>query len=85
MSFTVAWDQAAEDMLTALWLDARDRGAISEAVDHLEQALRMNPLELGESRSHGFRLVFHGPLIFLIHVDVVLKTVHIVDLWRSRR
>ena len=85
MSFRVSWDAAAEDMLTTFWLDARDRGAISDAVDEIESSMQVDPQKLGESRAEGYRLVFLGPLVFLIQVDVVLKVVHVVDLWRVRR
>ena len=50
MKYQVIWDRVAEDELTALWLAASDRNAVTRASEWLERRLAVNPLDLGESR-----------------------------------
>jgi len=48
----------AERHLIEIWLDARDRSAISRIIDELDNQLAQWPLEIGESRDSIFQRVW---------------------------
>jgi hypothetical protein len=55
MRYTVEWGPIAEGHLAAIWLDAADRDAVTQAAHRLEQALAFDPLHLGEARESSVR------------------------------
>ena len=85
----VEWLQSALDELAALWTQASSsqRRAITTASNTIEQRLRRDPHNEGESRSRGRRMTFVPPLavIFRLEPDGQTVTVLSVGLIRRRR
>jgi hypothetical protein len=63
MRFNVTWAKAAEDDLASLWTDAapEDRQAVTSAANAIDQELRTDAQEVGESRPKGRRILFNPP------------------------
>ena len=83
MNYQVHWLPEPEDELVKIWLAARDRQYLREAIDAFEQQCAVNPLSLGESRHGLFRVVFVGPLTIWINVDPAKKTVIVCSIERN--
>ncbi len=87
--FRVEWLQSALDELAILWTqaDATLRQAITAASHTLEQRLRTDPANEGESRPGGRRITFVSPLAvrFQIEADGQTVTVLQVQLFRRRK
>lgn len=58
--FRVQWDQTAVDELTAVWMaaDSASRQRITACAHAIDQELRIDPHEKGESRPEGERIIF---------------------------
>jgi len=71
MRFTVVWMRAAQNQLATLWTGADPalRRAITAAADSIDKQLAVNPQLLGESRSHGRRILFVRPLYVIFRVN----------------
>ncbi len=84
--FRVVWMQIALDDLTTLWLKANStlRKAITRAAHQIEQALKQDPLQQGESRGNGDRVVFVRPLGVLFEVLSESSTVRVMHVWDIR-
>ena len=85
--FALTWrglplDRMAE-VYVLLDLDAQDQ--LAGAVEKLNTQLRTNPLDVGESRDIGYRLVFLPGLQVLFHVDLMARAVEVIDAGPSRR
>jgi hypothetical protein len=63
--FTVIWTKRSLDLLAEYYVDATpdNRSRMAAGVESLNQKLATDPLEVGESRSHGFRVAFVPLLI----------------------
>jgi hypothetical protein len=87
MSYWVRWAQDARDELTECYLaaDPALQELIGTAAFQMEQELRLNPLDVGESRSGDQRIDFEYPLAFLFHVDLDDETVSIVNVWTYKK
>jgi hypothetical protein len=82
MTFTVLWSCYAEAKLANLWLRGRNRQAISDAADKIDDTLRENADTAGESRT-GDRRVFHEPpLGVMFSVDLADRKVLVLDVWQ---
>ena len=84
MAFRVIWTPKAEEELTRLWLNARDRHRIREAADQVDRLLQQLADAIGESRDVNQRVLFLGPLGCLVEVDTLRKYVEVKSLWRIR-
>jgi len=84
MAYRVVWDQRALDELTEMWLGARDRTRIDEAVQRLDSAFQRNPLDCGESREGDMRIAFAAPLACRFSVDVLHKLTLVHSIWRRK-
>jgi hypothetical protein len=84
MSYEVVWKPPAEQMLTEIWLAARDRQTFTEVVAALDMQLRRNPSSMGESRETNVRLIFADPLEVLIQIDDRQRRVQINAVRRLR-
>jgi hypothetical protein len=62
MNYEVHWLPAAEQELTALWLNSAKRSAVTRATHRLDLQLQQSPNRLGESRPGGLRVHFESPL-----------------------
>jgi len=83
MIYQVDWIPSTENELVKIWLAARDRQYLREAIDGFEQQCASNPLSLGESRHDMFRIVFVGPLTIWTKVDPATKTVSVCAIERN--
>jgi hypothetical protein len=61
MKYTVVWVPGAEQELATLWLDADHRAAITRASYVIDERLRTDPQNQGESRPGGRRIMFEPP------------------------
>ncbi len=86
MTFTVVWRPEAERALAAIWVDAADRQAVTDAADAIDALLRTGPLEVGESRVVNIRILTVFPLsvYYDVHEDDRLVAVWAVWLVRGR-
>jgi len=85
MSHTVVWLPAAEKELAALWLDAPDRDAITNAANSIDQSLERNPEAEGESRPSGRRIMFLPPLGAVFKILPSDRLVIVMRVWRIRQ
>lgn len=83
MSFTIRWRDAALDDLAAAWInaDAGQREAITKAAHTIEQEIKFQPHQKGESRADGERIFFSAPLAVLFHVEDHERSVIIEQAW----
>ena len=85
--YRVRWARTAKDELTALWLqaDSATRQAITAATHQIDQALRTNPLNQGESRDEARRIMFVDPLALIFRVEPDGQTISVLHVGPSRR
>ena len=81
MSFHVVWKTAARDELAEAWLASPSpiRKAITVACHSLENQLRSNPFEVGESRDGNERIAFERPLVVLFDIDELRRLVRVLN------
>jgi hypothetical protein len=80
MKYTVLWVPGAEQRLADLWMNASDRSAITKASHSIDQQLKTDPLNHGESRPGGRRILFESPLGVLYRVeeqDMIVRVYHV--------
>jgi len=82
MKYTVLWLPQAEAELAALWMDANQRLAVTEAANEIDRLLHRDPQELGESRSANLRILLVPPLGVNFSVDMQDRIVRIAAVWR---
>lgn len=77
MTYAVAWLPDAEQELAAIYMNASDPSAISQASNLIDYRLARNPAQEGESRPNGRRILLVSPLgvIFRVSEDDRLVTV----------
>jgi plasmid stabilization system protein ParE len=85
--FRVRWERRALDNLADLWTQADSvaRQAITKASHTIEQRLRQNPHQEGESRSKGRRITFELPLAVIFRVEADGQTVSVLHVRLVRR
>lgn len=82
MRFTVLWEPHAEQRLTSIWLDSRQRWLITQAAAAIDGLLSENPKEQGESRDDATRVLFVLPLGVLFEPLDRDRIVRVLDVWR---
>ena len=89
----VIWEPESEQTLLALWLDARDRAAITEASAAADAALAADPTGAGESRlafedaeqyRADVRTAFFGPLTVDFALSEAKREVTVTAVARTR-
>jgi len=87
MRYTLVWTPTAEDDLATIWMDAPDRNAVTGAARKVDESLRIDPGDQGESRTGDLRIVFFPPLVVEFRVSDDDRTVYVLALWtmKSRR
>ena len=87
------WKPDATDMLTAIWLDARDRERLTEASAEIDAALGNDPSAVGESQfaledvqrqRADVRLAFFGPLMVTFALSAPRREVMVTAVTRAR-
>jgi hypothetical protein len=81
MNFEVLWSAEAESRLANAWLLAPNRHQVTEAAARIDEMLRRDPEDIGESRPGGRRIVHEPPLGLVFSVDVENQRVLVLDLW----
>lgn len=84
MTYTVEWLREAEDELTTIWLNTKDRAAVTAAANVIDARLRTDPDDLGESRPEGRRILFCKPLGVLFRVRKDQRLVLVGHVWEYR-
>jgi len=80
--YQVQWLQSALDELALLWVQAESSSqqAITAATHQLDQQLRTDPDNVGESRAEDRRILFEAPLAVVFRVlpdDVRVEILHV--------
>ncbi len=85
--FRVQWDQTALNERVTIWMaaDSALRQRITACSHAIEQELRINPQEKGESRPEGERIIFPFPLGLLYEIDTEAFVVRVMHVWDIRR
>jgi len=81
MNYTVIYLPDAEQELAALWLDPVTRAVVSASANEIDDRLKRNPLNEGESRSAGRRILFVLPLGCIFRVNEQAKIVFVSHIW----
>ena len=85
MTYTVGWRKKALDKLAAIWNGASDRQQIADAADEIDDLLRRIPLDVGESREEGVRILTAPPLSIYYSVSASIRHVVVLSVWVSSR
>jgi hypothetical protein len=68
MIYTVVWTDTARDQLAAIWVQASNRQAITDAGDRIDPVLRSDPETKGTLLG-AFSILSLPPLAVLYHVS----------------
>jgi hypothetical protein len=79
--YTVTTPAAVENELARLWINARDRAAVSRAADKLDRELCVDAGQKGRPAYSGLRQLAIGPLIAEFSVN---ENDRIVTIWSIR-
>jgi hypothetical protein len=82
MKYQVHRVSEAEEELASIWIRAADRNLITQAAFAIDEVLRDNPNEAGESRSEGRRVFLHPPLGVTFSISTDDQTVLVLTVWR---
>ena len=85
MSYRVVWDDAALAQLDEIWNESFDKEGIQNTATRTDTELTFNPLEAGESRSRGYRVMFKFPLVVWFHVVERLREVQVLHVRSAKR
>jgi hypothetical protein len=79
--FRVRWERRALDEIARLWTQANSvlRQAITAASHAVDQRLRVDPHNEGESRSNGRRITFIAPLAIIFRIEADGHTVSVLQ------
>ena len=84
MRYTVIWTPNAEGMLAELWLNSAHRQAVTAASHAIDQQLRIDPDQQGESRDQGRRILLETPLGVLFRVLPADRIVYVLTVWETQ-
>jgi hypothetical protein len=84
--FTVRWIPSALNALAAIWTASTSgqRRAITKASHTIDAQLANDPLNVGEARAQGRRVLLVTPLGVIYKVDVSTRTVRVLSVWYSQ-
>jgi hypothetical protein len=80
VKYTVYWSKAASDSLAEIWLalDSAKRSQLNQLISDIEELLRFEPEQQGESRDENRRIIFAAPLIITYRAVPERQTVQIL-------
>jgi hypothetical protein len=81
MKYTVIWKRAAEKLLAQIWLDTNDRTAVTQASHQIDQLLKLDPEDKGESRPNNRRILMVHPLAVIYKVEPLDRKVFVLKVW----
>lgn len=84
MNFSVVWTRTAEAQLAELWLSSTRREAVTLSAQAIDHHLRTRPLEVGESRELGRRVLLAPPLGAIYRVQASDLTVRGLRIWEFK-
>jgi hypothetical protein len=84
VKYTVIWSDAAIQELAAIWLQVRDRTAITRTAHQIELTLSRDAQHVGEQRLGNQRITHVDPLGLRFDVIVDDLTVVIGAVWLTR-
>ncbi len=84
MNYRVDWLYSTIKELATLWTnaDSATRNRITKATHEIDSQLTHDPLNVGESRAHGRRMLIEAPLGVNYRVDN--GDVTVLHVWRFR-
>jgi hypothetical protein len=82
MKFTVAWTADAQGQLAKIWLEARDKERIDQAVRQIERILTQDAENAGESRVVDIRVLIVSPLGIYFDVSPLDRQAKAWRVWR---
>ncbi len=85
--YLVIWKTFLLDRLADFYVSAEvdDRERMAVGVEWLNARLAADPLDVGESRSGGYRVAFPALLMVTFSVDVINRRVRVTDVTRYGR
>jgi plasmid stabilization system protein ParE len=84
MKYSVTWTKTALNQLAEIWNDSASRNDVTAASHHLEQAVSLHPLDLGESRHTSVvRVAYRKPLGMEYEVIEDDKKVRVLRVWAT--
>jgi hypothetical protein len=85
--FRVRWEEGALEELAEVWLraDSARRQDITNATHQIDEQLRNNALEAGESRPEQRRVFFFYPLGVSFRVEQDRYTASVLHVWQFQR
>jgi hypothetical protein len=83
----VQWARTARDELTNLWIQADSvrRQALVAASNSVDQRLRSDPHNEGESREESERVMFVHPLAVRFDIVETSSVVRVLRIWEMKR
>lgn len=81
MKYQVVWTREAENELSTLWLDAKDRSLVTKAADDIDRTLEQEGCFAGESRFGTLRILIHSPLACYFRYLELTQTVFVLEVW----
>lgn len=85
MTYTVTWTLDAIRQLASLVAAAADPASVRQAGAWVDYTLRRIPLNVGESRSPGYRTWYSDLLGVYYHVDEDANRVRVISIGPARR
>lgn len=73
-----SWKVIWQRILATIWNNAQNRNEVTHAAYWLDEAMKRNPLQLGESRGGLRRMAFQGQLCITFEVVPDDKKVYVL-------
>ena len=83
--FQLLWRQEAIDGIATIWMkgNSDERNKITSAIHLLDELLRHDPENAGESRGDSLRIYFDLPLVVSFRCDVENSLVRVLQVWSA--
>jgi len=85
MKFVVIWQPKALEELAAIWLADADPAAVTACSHRIDDLLKNDAQNKGESRDEDERLLFEGILSAYYRIDLQDQKVFVLEVARIRR
>lgn len=76
-SYTVDWKDEILDDLTIIWMNAKERNAVTRSQDSIDKLLKQNPHGVGTDLHEGLRKLHVPPLEVLFSIDDAINIVEV--------
>lgn len=85
MKYSVAWDPDAIEALQRIYDASPDQEGLVNTVTRIGIELSLNPIQAGESREHGKRILFKYPVVVVFRIVDRLQSVSILEIRPMRQ